>query len=125
MNVCLLIGRLTKDPKITKTESGLSIARFTLAVDRPAKKGEEKTADFPSVVAFGKLAEVIDKYAGKGKQVAITGRITTGSYEKDGKKIYTTEVIADKLELLGKKADNGNAEQVPDGFEALDEELPF
>ena len=131
MNQVSLIGRITKTPEIKYTtgEKSMAVARFNLAVDRPMKKNE---ADFISVVCFGKTAEVVEKYAGKGKQLGITGRIQTGSYEKDGRKVYTTDVIADRVELLGSKSESAATEtkendEVPAGFERLQSEMdiPF
>lgn len=130
MNQVSLIGRITKDPdiKYTSGEKSMAVARFNLAVDRPMKKGE---ADFISVVCFGKTAEVVEKYAGKGKQLGVVGRIQTGSYEKDGRKVYTTDVIADRVELLGSKSEStateAKADDIPAGFEKLQGEMdiPF
>lgn len=102
------IGRLTKDPTINykerKKEDDLCIARFTLAIDRPGSED----ADFISCLAFGKTAEFIEKYFEKGLRVGVSGRIQTGSYENDkGDTIYTTDVVADRVEFAdGKKEDN-------------------
>lgn len=104
MNLTMLIGRLTKDPEVryTNGDQGTMIASFTLAVDRKYKRDGQPTADFIPVKAFGKTAEIIEKYCHKGKQVAIAGEIQTGSYtNKEGKKVYTTDVIANQLTLLG------------------------
>lgn len=131
MNSVILIGRLTKDPELRKAGE-TTVANFTLAVDRPIAK--EKTADFIRIVAFGKTAELCERFLTKGKQVAIQGRIQTGSYEnKDGQRVYTTDVVADRVEFLGKKdeekSQEHNREQtnIPEGFAALDddEEIPF
>lgn len=103
MNNVILIGRLTADPRTTFTTTGKARTTFTLAVDRP-KKGDDVSADFPRIVAWGATAETCDKYLAKGRQVAIVGRITTGSYkDKDGSTVYTTEVTADRVEFLGSK----------------------
>lgn len=100
MNRVELIGRLTRDPKITDTQSGMKIARFTLAIDRMSK-GEDKQADFPSIVCFGKTAELVERYVTKGRQVAVVGRIQTGQYtNQEGQKVYTTEVVANRVEFL-------------------------
>lgn len=134
MNNVQLIGRLTKDPTITVTNGGLSIARFSLAVDRRYSKEGEATADFISCVSFGKTAEFIEKYFSKGKKLALVGRIQTGSYEKDGQKVYTTDVVVESVEFVESKADSnasapakeatGNEDfmNIPDN---IDEELPF
>lgn len=102
MNSVNLVGRLTRDPELK--EGTTSVARFSVAIDRGKDKdGEDRGTDFPNIVVFGKQAENCEKYLGKGRQVAIQGRIQTGSYEKDGKKIYTTDVVADRVEFLGSK----------------------
>ena len=102
MNSVVLIGRLTRDPELRKTQSGQSVCTFTVAVDRiPGKDGTEG-ADFPSCVAWGKTAEILTTYAAKGSQIAIRGRLQTRSYEdKEGRKVYVTEVVADQIQLLG------------------------
>ena len=135
MNNVTLIGRLTRDPDVRYNSEHMAIARFSVAVDRPPKDGK-KEADYPNCVAFGKTAEVIEKYCKKGKQVGISGRITTGSYEKDGQKIYTTTVAVDRLDLLGgdakpeAKPETKETQQtfdpVYDGYTKLEEDdLPF
>lgn len=137
MNNTVLIGRLVKDPEIKyipNTET--VVANFTLAVDRPMAK--EKTADFIRIVAFGKTAELCERFLVKGRLVGIQGRIQTGSYKnKDGATVYTTDVYADRVEFLewGEKSDtkrkaDDSFEQtpgVPEGFATLDddEEIPF
>jgi single-strand DNA-binding protein len=130
MNNIVLIGRLTKDPELRYIpQSETAVANFTLAVDRPMSK--EKTADFIRIVAFGKTAELCERFLSKGKQVAIQGRIQTGSYEnKNGDRVYTTDVVADRVEFLGKKDEERSQEQtnIPEGFAALDDnddEVPF
>lgn len=100
MNNVVLIGRLVKDVESKFTQEGKAIARLTLAVNRLMKKDE---ADFISCVAFGKTAEVLISYTQKGTQIAIEGNIRTGSYDKDGVRIYTTDVIIQRVELLGGK----------------------
>lgn len=123
MNTVQLIGRLTKDPEIRTTQSGNMIARFNLAVSR-----DRDAADFPAVIAFGKTAELIEKYCRKGKLVGVSGRIVTGSFEKDGRKIYTTDVVADRIEFLSRD-EAPAAEQpqdIPEGFSQItDEDIPF
>lgn len=103
MNTVLLTGRLTKDPEIKYTPSQTCYARFSLAISRGKDKDGKELTDYPSVVAFGKTAEVVEKYTKKGMMVGITGKIQTGSYEKDGKKIYTTTIVADRVEFMEKK----------------------
>lgn len=96
MNLVVLIGRTTRDIELRQSSSGTSIARFTLAVDR--RVSEE--ADFIGCLAFDKTAETLARYAGKGTKIAVTGRIQTGSYDgKDGKKVYTTDVIVEQFEF--------------------------
>ena len=133
MNTVSLIGRLTKDPEVRYgAATQMAIARFSIAIDRGKDKdGNDRGADYPSIVCFGKTAENAEKYLAKGKLVGITGRIQTGSYEKDGKKYYTTEVLADRVEFLEKAG--GTAQNtaptptpVPAGFNQLDDEdIPF
>ncbi|MBB5148198.1 single-stranded DNA-binding protein [Ureibacillus thermosphaericus] len=103
MNQVQLIGRLTKDPELRMTPNGLSVCRFTLAVNR-MKKDE---ADFISCIAFDKLAQNLVDYQKKGNRIAITGRIQTGSYEnQQGQRIYTTEVVANSIEFLDYRSEN-------------------
>lgn len=105
MNNVVLIGRLTKDPDLKFTAgSGTAVSRFTVAVNRQFKKDE---TDFINCVAFGKTAETISQYLTKGRQIAITGNIRTGSYDgQDGKKHYTTDVAVESFEFIGGKKDN-------------------
>lgn len=139
MNTVILIGRLTKDPEVRYTQqTQMAVARFNLALNRGKDKdGNDKGADFPSIVVFGRSAENCEKYLHKGDQVAIRGRLQTGSYEKDGRKVYTTDVVADSfggVEFLG-KSKGGNThrsetedvpEDIPDGFSMIDDDdIPF
>lgn len=133
MNKVILMGRLTKDPEIRHTQSGennLTIAMYTLAVDRKFKRDGEPTADFITCKAFGKGGEFAEKYLHKGIKIAITGRIQTGSYtDKDGKKVYTTEVVVEEHEFAESKGNaTQNAAQPADDFTNIPEgidELPF
>ena len=122
MNSVVLIGRLTKDGDHHVTDGGMDIYKFTIAVDRPGS-GEEKKTDFPRVTVFGKMAAACNKYLAKGKQVAVQGRLQTGSYvDKEGLKVYTTDVIADRVEFLTP----ASKEAAPDtDFAQLDEDVPF
>lgn len=121
MNSVNLIGRLTRDPEVRYSDKGTAIARFSIAVYR-----DQNTTDFPNIICFGKTAETVEKYLAKGKQAGITGRIQTGSYEKDGKKIYTTEVYAERVELIGGATQTEEQTQIPQGFTQLKEEdIPF
>lgn len=137
MNAVNLIGRLTRDPEVRYTSgSQMAVARFSIAIDRPTRNGEKQT-DFPSIVVFGKQAENCEKYLAKGRLVGIEGRIQTGSYtNKDGKNVYTTDVIASRVEFIDweeKVTHNANQSAVgnkpndiPAGFTAMDEdECPF
>lgn len=138
MNNVVLMGRLTKDPDIrySQGDNALCIARYTLAVDRRYKKDGEPTADFIPCVAFGKSAEFAEKYYHKGIKIAVSGRIQTGSYtNKDGQKVYTTDVVVESQEFAESKG-TGKAQEPPaggvpddDGFlavpEGIQEELPF
>ena len=101
MNSVILIGRLTKKPELNYTANQNAITRFSIAVDRPKKNGEDTGADFPTIVAWNKTAENVCRYKDKGDQIAVMGRIQTGSYKKDGQTIYTTDIVADRIEFIG------------------------
>lgn len=128
MNSVSITGRLTRDPDV-RYKDELAIARFTLAVARPKTPGHEATSDFPSIVAFGKTAEMIEKYLTKGRLIGITGRIQTGNYtDKDGKKVYTTDIVAERVEFLESKPKEDKKDEgqsVIPGFEKLEEDIPF
>ena len=111
MNNVSLIGRLTADPELRHTQSGLANTRFTIAVDRRfTRQGEERQADFINIVAFPQTAEFVCKYFGKGKRIALTGRIQTGSYtDNSGNKRYTTDVVVDNVYFTGEKRDSGSS----------------
>ena len=142
MNKVILMGRLTRDPEVRYTtgEKQMSIARYTLAVDRRFKRDGEQTADFISCVAFDRNAEFAEKYLKQGTKVCVTGRIQTGSYtNKDGVKVYTTDVVIEECEFAESKNASANSGfsqarpepeaagdgfmNIPDGVE--DEGLPF
>ena len=144
MNKAILCGRLTKDPDVRYSQGAepTAIARYTLAVDRRGRgtKEGEQTADFISCVAFGKAGEFAEKYLRKGTKMIVTGRIQTGSYtNKEGVKVYTTDVVVEDQEFAESKNSSqngtGNAQSAPanasedDGFmdipDGIDEELPF
>ena len=129
MNQVTLIGRLTKDPEV-RHSGEMVFARFSLAIDRPPKKDGTKETDFPNIVVFGRQAENCEKYVAKGRLVAVEGRLQTGSYtNNEGRKIYTTEVIANRVEFLewgDKPKETKPQDDVPQGFEAIDDEdIPF
>ncbi len=138
MNKVILMGRLTRDPDIRYTQQQMCAARLTLAVDRRFKKdGEQQTADFISCVAFGKTGEFIEKYCHQGTKLVVEGRIQTGSYtNRDGNKVYTTDVVVEQAEFAESKstttresrpepssASGDGFMNIPDGVE--DEGLPF
>ena len=150
MNKVILMGRLTRDPDVRYSagENALAIARYTLAVDRRFKRDGEASADFISCVAFGRSAEFAEKYLRQGTKIAVSGRIQTGSYtNRDGQKVYTTEVVVENQEFAESKSASeqhtggfggGYGAPAPapaapaasaDGFmnipDGIDEELPF
>lgn len=138
MNDVRLSGRLTRDVDMRIGDNGNGVAKFGIAVDRAVKKGDkwEHEADFINCVAFGKTAEFVDKYFHKGDFIIILGNLKTGSYtNKDGVKVYTTDVIVEKAEFGGGKSNNetqsSEQKSAPsqDGFmniaDGIDEELPF
>lgn len=153
MNSVILIGRLTRDPELRYSGNTQSaVAHFTLAVDRPVSQGRERQADFIRVTVFGKQAETIDRYLSKGRQVAVQGRIQTGSYKnREGQTVYTTDVIAERVEFLGsagggsrdgarggRQNDEGSPahnsdvfgdaplnDDIPDAFQQTEDDIPF
>ena len=138
MNKVILIGRSTKDADVrySQGDKPMAIARLSLAVDRRFKKDGEPTADFINCIAFGKTAEVIEKYVSKGTKIAVVGHIQTGSYtNKDGQKVYTTDVVIDEMEFCESKSNSQQndrpqhmtSNENPEWMNVLDdmEELPF
>ena len=139
MNSVVLIGRLTRDPEVRYTAgTQMAVATFTLAIDRPVRAGAEKQTDFPRVTVFGKQAENCERFLAKGRLVGVQGRIQTGSYtNKDGATIYTTDVVADRVEFLewgdrnerqsapARQSGMGGFDAAPEGFSAIDEDIPF
>ncbi len=147
MNKVILVGRLTRDPDVrySQSDSNMAVARYTLAVDRRINSNstDGQTADFIGCVAFGRSAEFAEKYLRKGTKVCVSGRIQTGSYtNKDGQKVYTTDVVVERHEFVDSKSQSGgsgdsfvpapgqsNADDGGDGFmnipDGIDEELPF
>ena len=105
MNRVMLIGRLGRDPEFRYTASGVAMAKFSLATDRWKRKGEEQPPDWHRITVWSRLAEICAQYLTKGKQVMIEGRIEYGSYDKDGVKHYTTDIIAENMQMLGSRAD--------------------
>lgn len=116
MNNVNILGRLTRDVDLRMTASNLAVGRFNVAVDRKlskekrmeAENNNQPTADFINCIAFGRTAEVIGQYFGKGNKIAVTGHIQTGSYEKDGQRIYTTDVIVDSFDFIESNKDNNS-----------------
>ena len=148
MNKVILMGRLTRDPEVrySQGDNAMAIARYTLAVDRRFSRNngdDQQSADFICCVAFGRAGEFAEKYFRKGTKIAVTGRIQTGSYtNRDGVKVYTTDVVVEEQEFAESKNSSGNdggfagnANRTPepmgagDGFmnipDGIDEELPF
>lgn len=128
MNLVVLMGRVTSDIEVKKTQSGVSVARFNVAVDRPSKKGEEKKTDFISIVAWRGTAEFVGKYFRKGQMIAIEGSIQTGSYEKDGVKRNTFDILANNVSFCGDKGESRPASEEKDPLlidADEDEDLPF
>ena len=150
INRVVLIGRLTRDPELRKTQSGMSVCSFTLAVNRRQNQDGTQEADFINCVSFGRTAEFAEKYFRQGLKIIVSGRIQTGSYtNRDGQKVYTTEVVVEEQEFAESKAASDNyaashpqtsvptpAPSMPapgaasaDGFmnipDGIDEELPF
>lgn len=144
MNKVILMGRLTRDPEVrySQGEQSTAVARYTIAVDRRFKRDSDtQTADFIGCVAFGRQGEFAEKYFRKGTKIAVTGRIQTGSYtNKDGQRVYTTDVVVEEQEFAESKAasaENGfqpadrpsPSNAIGDGFmnipDGIDEELPF
>ena len=147
MNKVILMGRLTRDPEVRYSQGArsMAIARYTLAVDRRGRRGqdssaEQQTADFINCVSFGRTAEFAEKYFRQGLKIAVTGRIQTGSYtNREGQKVYTTEVVVEEQEFAESKGSGSGSSQQnvpqqspdvgPDGFmnipDGIEEELPF
>jgi single-strand DNA-binding protein len=124
MNRVMLIGRIGQDPEFRYTPSGTALAKFSLATNRRKRNGAEQPPDWHRITVWSKLAEVCAQHLTKGKQVMIEGRIEYGSYEKNGVKHYTTDIIAENLEMLGRRgADEAVA---PSGSERVEEnDIPF
>lgn len=154
MNSVVLIGRLTRDPETRYTSgSQMAVCSFTIAIDRVTRQGEEKKTDFPRITVFGKQAENCERFLKKGRLVGVQGRLQTGSYtNKDGATVYTTDVVADRVEFLEwgdrQTSSDGFGQQsyapreaapqsapeaqpepqddfAPEGFTAIEEDIPF
>lgn len=136
LNCAVIMGRLTSDPELRKTPSGVSVTRFTVAVDRPYKQGDERKADFINVIAWRGTAEFVCRNFNKGKAIVVKGAIQTGSYEKDGRKINTFEIVADDVFFCGSKNDGQGGNSVQNepqaaetaydiDYDNSDDSLPF
>lgn len=155
MNSVVLTGRLARDPELSYTpNTQTACCRFTLAVDRPKRDGQDQGADFIRIVVWGMQGENCDRYLSKGRQVAVMGRIQTGSYKnRDGQTVYTTDIVADRVEFLGgaqgensraegsyQRSGNSNQPQsnipqngdkqlgfddLPQGFSTVDDDVPY
>lgn len=144
MNKVILIGRIVRDPEVrySQGQNANAVAKYSLAVQRKFKQEGQTDADFINCVAFGKAAEFTEKYLKKGTKIAVVGRIQTGSYtDKNGNKVYTTDVVVEEQEFAESKSGSsqnnvqagpspyGSAPNVGDGFmnipDGVDEELPF
>lgn len=141
LNCAVIMGRLTADPELRQTPNGVAVTRFSVAVDRGyVRQGEERKADFINVVCWRQTAEFVTRYFSKGSMIAVQGSIQTGSYEKDGVKRSTFEIVADNVSFCGSKSESGTngapraTESAPsfsngsvDDFSALadDDDLPF
>lgn len=150
MNSVVLIGRLTRDPEVRMTSGQLVVATFSIAIDRPVRSGGQKQTDFPRITVFGRQAENCERFLAKGRLVGVQGRLQTGSYQnKDGVTVYTTDVVADRVEFLewGDRRQRETASpetpaappreeyhqtsfadlppDMPDEFQPVDEDVPF
>lgn len=128
MNKTILMGRLTRDPEVryTQGDNASAVARFSLAVDRRFKKDGEQTADFINCVAFGKTAEFIEKYGHKGTKFVVEGRIQTGSYtNKDGQKVYTTDVVVEQVEFAESKNASGDSSSTGNTSNTTSDDMSF
>lgn len=137
MNKVELIGRLTRDPEVryTQGDNSMAIARYTLAVDRRYKKDGEQNTDFINCIAFGKNGEFAEKYLRKGMKIAVCGRIQTGSYEKDGVKHYTTDIVVEEHDFCESKGNSSGASAGPASADGptdfmnipdnMEDDLPF
>ena len=132
MNICSFIGNLTRDPELRHTQSGISCTTFTIAVNRRRAQDGTQTADFPSIVAWRQLADLCAQYLHKGSKIAVTAHCQTRSYDKDGRKVYVTEFVADQVQFLtprnqqttdaGSTPGNDEFVEAPDGDS---DDLPF
>lgn len=113
LNNAVVMGRICNDLEVKKTPSGVSVCRFTVAVERNFKQGEERQTDFIDVLAWRGTADFLEKYFSKGQMIAIQGSIQTGSYEKDGIKRRTFEIVADNVSFCGGKSESSSSSEAP------------
>ena len=132
MNTVILVGRLARDPEIRYTQSQTAVCSTTIAVNRGKdSNGNDRGADFIRLTIFNKPGEVFQRYLTKGRQVAVQGRLNTGSYKnKNGETVYTTDVIVEKFDFIGNKQDAqppaADVNDIPEGFEPIDDDdIPF
>lgn len=128
MNIVILMGRLTKDVDLKQSSTGKAYTQFSLAVDRPVAKGQDKQTDFINCKAFGKTAELLGKYFSKGNRVGVEGSLQVGSYvNKDGKTVYTTDVLVNRIHFIEsrKSGDNQGFSSEDFGTTVMDEDIPF
>lgn len=123
-NKAFLVGNLTRDPEMRFTGSGLAVTRFTIAINR-ISRSDKNEADFIRIVTWRKLAEFCGEYLAKGRSVAITGRLQIDSYEKDGRKKYSAEVIAEDVQFLSKKNDFNTNKKNSSSIEEENNDIPF
>lgn len=125
MNKVILMGRLTRDPEV-RMSGDTAVARFSLAVDRRFKKDGDQTADFINCVAFGKTGEFVEKYGRKGTKFVVEGRIQTGSYtNKDGQKVYTTDVVVEQVEFAESKNTSGDSNSTGNTSNTTSDDMSF
>lgn len=125
MNVWTGVGYIGRDIEVRTTTTDMQVARFSIGINRGKDRdGQDKGTDWINCVAFGRTAENIGKYFSKGSQIAVTGHIQTGKYDKDGETHYTTDIIVDRFDFCGKKSES-TYEPQPQGFSTLNEDIPF
>lgn len=128
LNTVILMGRLTRDPELRQTPQGVSVAQFSLAVERNYSKGEEKQTDFINIIAWRNTADFVSKYFTKGQLVAVRGRLQTRQWQdQSGQKRYATDVVADEVFFAESKSKTEQTDENPimEGFSVSDENLPF
>lgn len=125
MNNAVLIGRVTRKPDVRYTSSGVCVANFSLAINRGKDANGKEQTDYPKVVCFSKTGEIVEKYVDKGSLIGVSGRISTSSYEKDGKTYFDTKVVGDRVELLEKKKETKEDDALSMFSQVEADEIPF